>query len=687
MKSEVVSYSGITSALILLFLLCAGCSTRRNTVVTRAYHELTTRYNIYHNAEQAYREILEEQSHNSIDRYDSLLTLYPWVVPDGDSFPGGPFDGVVEKTSKAIRQHSITAKPRRNPAKRLSTEQRSWLQQEEYNPFLHNVWMLLGKAHLQNGDLEEALAVFSYIGRIYRQNREIANEAAIWMLRCYTEQNRLYQAEQSARALLTINLLDQQQQLFEETYTGYLLKGGQYHAAIPRLKRVIKNEKERYKKQRLQYLLGQLLQITGEEEEAYRAFEAVKGLSTPFHLKLQATASQLPLAPRGKQRQIMRALERMKPGANEAQRMHIERVLAGTSPKGAADATAMRVSEPITVVANDSLIQLSQQHDSLYQVVYHAFMRGDTSKVVAAATLFAEQFPASAWLPQLRQMQSITQSGRMPADSPPGNAWETLSEDVVTREQAGDPHFLAERQGPHLFLFAFDKGTTDRNSLLFATAAFNFSTFRLRTFDLSFLSLGIRDALSVSIFHSFDDAYQYGEMLLSDSLFATNNAAGMIPLVISEENADRLRRNGKLEEYLSFQERNLTDVPLHYLTPTTEESTISGEQLHKKIVPLDTIQSNAIEPDDEPVTLPADHTMRLTPAEQMQMLEQNAREAMMQSQEQRDSKSREEQLKERERLREERIRQRQKELKERAQRREEQIREREKEREQKNRKR
>src|SRR5690606_11271076 len=41
--------------------LFTGCSTRRNTIATRAYHELTTRYNIYFNAEEAYHEILKER--------------------------------------------------------------------------------------------------------------------------------------------------------------------------------------------------------------------------------------------------------------------------------------------------------------------------------------------------------------------------------------------------------------------------------------------------------------------------------------------------------------------------------------------------------------------------------------------------------------------------------------------------
>lgn len=689
MKKGIISYQGISSALILLFFLSVGCSTRRNTAVARAFHELTTRYNLYYNAEQAYHEILEEQSRNFTDRYDSLLPLYPRIIPEEMQLPGGAFDGVVEKTSKAIREHSITAKPRRNPVKRLSAEQREWLQQEEFNPFLHKAWMLLGKAHLQNGDLEEALAVFSHISRIYRHDREITHEAAIWMLRCYTEQNRLYQAEQSAQVLLAVNLPGRLQQLFRETYTGYLLKRGDYSAAIPWLKRVIRHEKVRSQKIRLQYLLGQLLQVTGKQEEAFQAFEAVIGLSTPFNLKLQATASQLSLAPQEKQHKIKRALERMKSRANEEQMMRIELVLAGTTPTSLADATAMAEKRLTSPVVNDSLLPISQQHDSLYQKLYSAFMKGDSTVVGTVASLFTERFPESAWLPQVHEMRSLVLGGKLPPESPPGTAWERLSRKRIASENdiPGKPLFLSDLTGTHLFLLAFERQLIDRNRLLFSTAAFNFAHFRLRTFEHSFLPLDGMEALAITPFHSYRDAFQYGEMLLSDSLFTTTIPAGVIPVVISEENADRVRRKSNLSDYLSFLQRELTEDPLSYkpLTPVVkhEKTGEEGEQV-KKIVPLESDSPIPYQPEGETTVPPSTYqTKRLTPDELLKKLEQNVREAMKLSQNQTDSKEQEEQLKERERIREERIRQREKELKEHARRRKQRIREREKEREQK----
>ena len=687
MKPGIISLRGISFALIVLFFLCTGCGTGRNTALTRAYHELTTRYNVFYNAEQAYQEILEEQSRNFTDSYDSLLPLYPRVILEEKQLPGGPFDGVVEKASKAIREHSVTAKPRRDPTKRVTADKHQWLQQDEFNPFLHNAWILLGKAHLQNGDLEMALATFSHINRIYRHDEKVVQEATILMMRCYTEQNRLYQAEQSARVLLTTNLPDNLQPLFDETYTDYLLKKGDYNASIPWLKRVISNEKVQSQKRRLSYLLGQLLQLTGEREAAYQAFDDVKGLSTPFDLQLQATMSQYTLALQSKQPKLKRALEKMRTAANEAQLTRIEETLESMNPTAIGDSSLLVETSQTALEVGDSLLIVAALHDSLYQKAYHAFMKGDTTMVKTVATQFIDQFPESAWLSQMKQMQDIIQSKRMPIDSPPGTAWESLTERNNSRGAQNEPLFIEDPLASHQFLLVYEKPAADRNMLLFSTAAFNFSRFRLRTHDLTFLPLGAREALVISTFHSYDDAYQYGVMLLSDSLFTATVHREVIPLVISKENSDRLRRNGRMDDYLAFEKSYLTSKLLPSLSLKVEEvNDISREEQQKKIVPLETDQSLFGQTEDS-MALPGRRTERLSPTELLQKLEEVSREAMKRSQEQTDPKSREKELKEREKLREERIRQREKELKERARKREEMLRKREKERDKKIRKR
>ena len=270
----------------------SACSTQRNTTATRGYHELTTRYNIYFNAEERYREILRERGESFQENYDELLPFYPSHPNTERSSSGGPFDPVIEKTEKAIREHSITAKPRRDPAKAQSNEYRQWLRQEEFNPFLKNVWMLRGKSLLQNGDYEEALAIFSGILRQFNHDPDLIDEAEIWMLRTYTEMGRRYEAEQTIYLLESKKFPPQLEKLFTDHYTYYLIQQKEFLDALPQLEKVIALESDHLRKKRMQFLLGQIYLISGKKNKAYHAFEAVKGLRTPSEFALNATRWQ-----------------------------------------------------------------------------------------------------------------------------------------------------------------------------------------------------------------------------------------------------------------------------------------------------------------------------------------------------------------------------------------------------------
>ena len=273
-------------------IVCMGCSTRKNTPATRAYHELTTRYNIYYNAEKTYNEILDNQWEYFTEDYTTFLPFYPSAPLLEKKSSGGPFDPVVDKTSMAIQAHSIAAKPRRDPSQPQSQEFSQWLQQEEFNPFIHKAWLLLGKAYLQNKDYAEALETFMQIQRLFKQDKELITETEIWLLRTYTEMGRDYDAENMRYALQSKTIPTHMQDLYTETYAARLLHKKEYKAAIPWLKKTIDREKNFKQKKRLQYLLGQIYARNGETTMAWQAFEDVKGLSTPAAFNRQALLAQ-----------------------------------------------------------------------------------------------------------------------------------------------------------------------------------------------------------------------------------------------------------------------------------------------------------------------------------------------------------------------------------------------------------
>lgn len=281
----------LVSAILLLF----GCSPQKNTRGSRAYHELTTRYNVYFNAQTAYEDAVDALFENHKENYSELLPIYPNSTVPGDTAmkqPGEPFDRVIEKTTKAIQEHSIAAKPMRDPAQMKKQEYRDWLRQSEFNPFIDQAWLLMGKAHIQNKDYAQALAVLSQTARLFSHDIYTVSEAQLWMLRAYTEMGWFTDAETVASTLKSRKLPRDLQRLFNEFFTFYLLRRNNTEEAIPFLTETIRGEKNRLQKQRLQFLLGQLYAQTGAENSAYTAFEKLKGIAVPHEIELNAILAQ-----------------------------------------------------------------------------------------------------------------------------------------------------------------------------------------------------------------------------------------------------------------------------------------------------------------------------------------------------------------------------------------------------------
>lgn len=356
-------YSFVKKYRLLLVLivpvLFVTCSTKRNTRTTRSYHAINTRYNIYFNANEAYKEALKSREESYTDTFSLILPVYP-VYPaksDGQSTGllgaytntsenegvggfltsqlnnamgrgsstsssstssyssrggGGAFFRSIEKNTKAIKLHSIKSKPERNPSKRRDPQYQAWLRQQEFNPFLHNAWLLLGKSEYQDGDYLQAISTFSYITRIYNSNTEVVAEARMWMAKSNIALGWYYEAEDIFNQIrLAGGIPDKLKPEYNKIYADFLLKKEEYKEAIPYVESAIRTEKDRLQRTRLKYLLGQLYQNQGNRESAYKAFDDVHGLSTPYLYSFNARIQQASFVDESNKAEILKQLNKM----------------------------------------------------------------------------------------------------------------------------------------------------------------------------------------------------------------------------------------------------------------------------------------------------------------------------------------------------------------------------------------
>ena len=299
-------------ALFAVSLLWPSCSTKKNTRATRFYHAFNSRYNIYFNGKESFDEALENMQDNYQESYTDMIYMYPISAqPKDKAETGGSFDRAIEKSNKAIKLHSIKAKPAKKPGWRNDPKQRAYQEQEEYNPFLKKCWLLMGQAQFYNADFLQASATFSYIARHYAHDEEVVAEARLWQARCYSELGWLYEAEDILDKMNKNGIPSSAMKLYATIYADYLVKDEQFEESIPYLKIAIKAEKNRKQRARMRYLLGQIYVNQGMDGMAYKAFKDVVRTNPPYELEFAARIRQAEVSPGANYQKVVKMLERM----------------------------------------------------------------------------------------------------------------------------------------------------------------------------------------------------------------------------------------------------------------------------------------------------------------------------------------------------------------------------------------
>ena len=102
--------------LAMFSMVLPSCSTKKNTAGSRFYQAFTTRYNVYFNGEEHYKEELKKMEDEYEDDNSDLQFKHPadaHAAPKATK-PSANFDRTLEKMQKAIALHSIQKKPKKD---------------------------------------------------------------------------------------------------------------------------------------------------------------------------------------------------------------------------------------------------------------------------------------------------------------------------------------------------------------------------------------------------------------------------------------------------------------------------------------------------------------------------------------------------------------------------------------------
>lgn len=281
---------------LLLIVVVSGCSTKKNTSLSRSYHSTNTRFNVYFNGYVSYNEGLNSIVAANKDDYSTILPMYPISHHDNASAAASSMDRTIEKCRKAIKLHSIKVKPKKNDKKANQPDYLLFYNQKEFNPALKDAWMLLAKAEFHKGDFLGSVGSFLYVAKMYSIDKDIVAQCQLWIARAYGEMGWTYEAEQVLSEISQNDLSRESTGLYASVNADLLLKKHLYIEAIPFLELALSKENDKKMKQRFGFLLAQLYQLAMNSNLAYDYYSKVIKSNPPYEMDFNARINRAQLS-------------------------------------------------------------------------------------------------------------------------------------------------------------------------------------------------------------------------------------------------------------------------------------------------------------------------------------------------------------------------------------------------------
>lgn len=257
---------------IAFVLTLCGCSVKKNNFFSRNYHQLTTRYNVYFNGNQALKSGIRNMENRHKEDYTNLLPVFVSNTEQTRALCSSDMDYAVEKAAKAIDKHSITAKPRRRKNKNSKSYQ-TFRKKKEFNNQLDKCYLLLGEAYFYKKKYAMANNTFRFIQRQYAEDAKLMARTNLRMFRSLTEMGRYEEAEKVLQQLDVTLLKGHDKELSAAARTDYYIRQGNYVQAIQEAEKLVDICKSMKRKPRYRFMLSQLYLKEGQEGQAMSALK------------------------------------------------------------------------------------------------------------------------------------------------------------------------------------------------------------------------------------------------------------------------------------------------------------------------------------------------------------------------------------------------------------------------------
>jgi tetratricopeptide (TPR) repeat protein len=267
LKHKVYLFTCITILLI-------GCSTKKNTFITRTFHNTTAKYNGYFNANEIVKTGVAGIESSHIDDYEKILPLF--VYGDEEQARGlyPQMDEAIKKSSEVIDRHSMV------------------FRDKEYCKWIDDNYLLIGKASFYKKDFTRAIELFNYVAKNYKEE-PIRFNAMLWLARTYGEKGDFNKANNFIKLATGDKDFPEKLSLESKLIAADInLKQKNYSNAIVQLETATALVKRKKTKARITFILAQIYQERKDGEKAIRAYNQVLKLRPGYEMEFYANINQ-----------------------------------------------------------------------------------------------------------------------------------------------------------------------------------------------------------------------------------------------------------------------------------------------------------------------------------------------------------------------------------------------------------
>ena len=250
--------------LLLMSVATFSCTNKKDGVAYRIFHNTTAHYNGHFNAEQAMISAEEKIKTQYQENYDSILPLF--IFGDIETIKPAfeDLERVIEKSEKVIKKHTITG------------EQKTKVKWPEYNRWIDENYILVGRAHFYKKNYQVAEKLFQYVAKKYHEpNAEAMGNAWYGLTLVAQEEQGKALALLNKEGFSTSGLKPANSAFYHEVLGQIYIDTKKWEKAKEEINKAIVDTKKKKDQARLFFILGQIHEELNEYSSAQMNYEKV----------------------------------------------------------------------------------------------------------------------------------------------------------------------------------------------------------------------------------------------------------------------------------------------------------------------------------------------------------------------------------------------------------------------------